>query len=179
MKNEVKSMLGFESPSDFFTTLFGWHYNIINAFVAFVAALTTFITSYIWDSSAAVFTLMSLMLCDWVIGVTLAIRATLILKYGGKLTSERKAELNKRKFSSKKAPRIFVAIPLAFWILSISWNLSKANPLYYPLPGIVYGGFTGTYLMSLWENLTELGFFSKDFLALIKDKFDVTKYFKK
>ncbi len=179
MKNQQTAMLGFNSPSDFLTTLFGWHYNIINAIMAFIAVLTTFITSYIWDSSDAVFTLLSLMLFDWAAGVGLAMRASFILKFNKNLSSESKQKFEKRKFSSKKAPRIFVAIPIAFWLLSVSWNLSKSNPLFYTLPGIVYGGFAGTYVMSLWENLTEMGFFSKDILDVIKDKFNIVKYLKK
>ncbi len=179
MKNGQKAMLGFDSPSDFLVTLFGWHYNLINAITAFAAVLTTFITTYIWDSSSAVFSLLSLMLFDWALGVFLSIRATLLLRYAQVIKGEEYDKLQRRKFSSKKFPRIFVAIVIAFWLLSVSWNLSKSNAIFIPLPGIVYGGFAGTYVMSLWENLTEMGFFSKELLVLVKEKFDITKYFKK
>ena len=179
MKNEIKSMLGYESPHDFFTTLFGLHYNILNTFTAFVAVLTTFITNYIWDSSLAVYSLLSLMIFDWAMGTGLAIRATYILKVNKELSIESKSKLLKRRLSSKRAPRIFVAIIIAFWLLSTAWNLSKSSMLFYPLPGIVYGGFATTYLMSLVENLTEAGFFPKSVISLLQDKLDITKYFKK
>ncbi len=178
MKNTYNATLGFESPTDFFTTLFGWHYNIVNGAAGMIAVLTTFITSYIWDSSSAVYALLSLMLFDWVLGVYLSIRATILLRFTTVEENLRSA-LERRRFSSKKFPRIFVAIPISFWILSTCWNLSKSNIIFYPLPGLAYGGFAGTYLMSLWENLTEMGFFSKDLLVVIKERFNITKYFNK
>ena len=176
MKNSHNATLGFSSPSDLFTTLFGWHYNIINAITGMIAVLTTFITSYIWDSSSAVYALLSLMMFDWVLGVYLSVRATALLRFTT-IDESTRAGLEKRRFSSKKFPRIFVAIPISFLILSTCWQLSKSNMLFYALPGLAYGGFAGTYLMSLWENLTEMGFFSKDVLVMVKEKFDITKYF--
>ncbi len=180
MKNSDNTILGYTSLNDFFTTFFGLKTILLNSFFAFIAWLTAFINHYVWDSSDAVYALFSLMLFDWVLGVSLAIRATFVLsKFREKLTPEKIIEYEKRRFSSSKFPRIFVTIPVAFWLLSVAWNLSKAHTIFIPLPSIVYGGFAGAYVVSLWENLTEMGFFSKEVLILVKEKLDITKYFKK
>lgn len=180
MKNAQKFLLGFNSPSDFLGTIFGAKAFMFNIWLSGVAALTTFITDYVWDSSHAVYALLSLMIFDWVLGVYLSVRATMLLRYcGDQLSEEKKIEYNRRRFSSKKFPRIFVAIIISFWLLSVAWNLSKASLFFVWLPGVIYGGFTGTYVISMWENLTEMGFFSKEILILVKEKLDPTKFFKK
>ena len=55
-------------------------------------------------------------------------------------------------------------------MLSISWNASNFSPLFIWLPGLVYGGLIGTQIVSVYENISELGYLPKGLLYDIKDR---------
>jgi hypothetical protein len=80
MKNDEKAMIGYSSPNDLISTILGIKSWVVNTWLAFIFAFTSFITNYIWDSHEAVYTLVSLMILDWITGVFLAIRASCYLK---------------------------------------------------------------------------------------------------
>ncbi len=180
MKNEEKTMFGYTSIEDLFNTIIGAKSLIINTWFAFIFAFTTFITSYIWDTSESVYTLIALMIGDWVLGVSLSLRAGYLLLYKkGQFSLQEIELLGKRRFSSTRFPRIFVAIPISLFLLSISWHLAMANPLYTFLPAFIYGGLTGTYLVSLIENVSEFGLLPKDVVQLLKEKLNPLNWVKK
>lgn len=179
MKNDEKAMLGFSSPLDFLNTLLGFKHWVINTWLAFICAFTSFVSNYVWDSPDAVYTLIALMLLDCLTGVILAIRAFYYLKFKSeRLTDNEVEKYKKRAFRSTRLPRMFVAIPLSMLMLSVAWWLSKANVIYYFLPGMVYGGLTGTYLISLIENAAEYGLFSQDIVNALKDKLNPLNWIK-
>jgi hypothetical protein len=95
------------------------------------------------------------------------------------LTDEQARQMGFRRFTSTRAPRILVSIVISLFLLSISWHLAKANGLYTFLPAMIYGGVTGTYFVSLIENVAEFGLISKDFVALLKEKLNPVNWFKK
>ena len=141
---------------------------------ALVGSLTTFITSYVWDSAEAVYTLIFLMVFNWGISAYLSIKCSMILKFQKEiLKPKQRIALTKKKFSMLKFVGIMGAIIVAFCLLGVSWNISKANPLFYFLPGFVYGGFATGYLISLGKNLTDAGFFSQTFLDILKEKLKI------
>jgi len=180
LKNEQKALLGYISFDDFLTTFLGLKNTIINIWLIFLLSFTSFITSYIWDSSAAIYTLLILMLGDWVLGVTLAVKASCLLRYQkATIPPDKLQSIINRRFSSSRFPRIFVAMPLALFVLSISWNLAKSNAVYYFLPSVVYGGFSGTYFVSLIENVSEFGLISKDIIIVIKERLNPVNWVKK
>jgi len=120
------------------------------------------------------------MLGDWALGVTLAIKASFLLKYRlNTIPAEKLEAIKKRQFSSTRFPRIFVSMPLALYVLGVSWNLAKSNEIYYFLPSIIYGGFTGTYFVSLIENVSEFGLLSKDLIVVVKEKLNPVNWVKK
>ena len=111
-----KNFLGFTSFQDFITTLIGIKTASINAIFAFIAALTTFITNYIWDDSSAIYTLWALMFADWVTGIY-------------------KSIINK-EFVSYKVGRMPIYFLATSFVISISWWLAKSSLLFYPLPAV-------------------------------------------
>lgn len=160
MKEEATSgFIGFSSPGDFLDSLVGTKSWMINAFAAFIASMTSFITQYIWDDPKAVWTLWSLMFADWMTGII-------------------KGVINKRFVSFKiwRMPLYFVATS---YILHISWYMAKGNGVYTMLPGLVIGGFYSVYFISLLENLGEIGLLPKPIVALLKNKFGLKKLFDK
>jgi hypothetical protein len=190
MKNIDKAMLGFVSPKDFFVTIFGLKSAIVNTWFAFICFFTSLVTNYVWDSPDAIFTLLVLMFADWGTGLFLAIRAKIqydryigegiAAKLFGKIAlTEPEIEYYKRRyFRSTRFPRMIVSMIISLSLLSLSWNLSKANSLYYFAPSFAYGGVTGTYFISLIENSAEWGIISKDVVSLIKDKLNPVNWFK-
>jgi len=158
-KEATSGFIGFTSPGDFFDSLVGTKSWMINSLVAICAGLTSFITHYIWNDPAAVFTLWSLMLADWITGIT-------------------KGIVTKRFVSFKiwRMPLYFVATA---YILHISWNMAKGNIVYTWLPGLVIGGFYSVYFVSLLENLGAIGMLPKPLVRLLKSKFGLKKLFDK
>ncbi len=180
MKNDDKTIFGYTSVSDLVDSILGIKSWAINAWLAFICAFTTFVTSYVWDTPQAIYTLLALMIGDWVLGVSLALRASYLLAFKKKaLTLTQIEKLTKRRFSSTRAPRIFVSIVVSLFLLAISWHLAKSNIIYTFLPAFIYGGITGTYLVSLIENGAEFGLFSKEFVALLKEKLNPVNWGKK
>jgi phage-related holin len=158
-KEASTGFIGFTSPLDFLYSFIGAKTWFINLTVGFCAALTTFISNYIWDDPAAVFTLWSLMIADWVTGIT-------------------KSVVNKRFVSFKiwRMPLYFVATS---YLLHISWGMAKGNILFTLLPGLVIGGFYSVYFISLLENLGEIGVLPKGLVVALKSKFGLEKLINK
>ena len=160
MKKEADTgFIGFSSPLDFIYSLAGIKTWAINASVAIAAALTSFVTNYIWDDPMAVFTLWSLMFTDWATGII-------------------KAIVNKRFVSFKiwRMPLYFIATS---YLLHISWGMAKGNILFTLLPGLIIGGFYSVYFISLLENLGEIGMLPKPLVRLLKAKFGLKKLIEK
>lgn len=160
MKEQATTgFIGFTSPGDFLDSFIGTKTWMFNGSVAIVAGLTSFITQYIWDDPAAVYTLWSLMMADWVTGIT-------------------KGIVTKRFVSFKiwRMPLYFVATA---YILHISWRMAKGNIVYTWLPGLVIGGFYSVYFVSLLENLGAIGMLPKRLVKLLKSKFGLQKLFEK
>lgn len=156
MKKEAEAgFIGFSHPIDFINSLIGTKTWIVNATVALIASLTTFVTNYIWDDPMAVFTLWSLMLTDWITGIA-------------------KSIVNKRFVSFKvwRMPLYFIATS---YLLHISWSMAKGNILFTLLPGLVIGGFYSVYFVSLLENLGDIGLLPRALVSLLKSKFGLKK----
>lgn len=158
MKQEATSgFIGFSSPGDFVNSLIGTKSWFFNSCIAFSAALTSFVTNYIWDDPKAVFTLWSLMLTDWATGIA-------------------KGIVTKRFVSFKiwRMPLYFVATA---YILHISWQMAKGNIVYTWLPGLVIGGFYSVYFVSLLENLGAIGLLPPSLVKALKSRFGLKKLF--
>lgn len=148
------SYLGFDSLSEFFTTVFGLKNSVINLYFAGVAGLTSLITNYIWDDSSAVYFMAFLVASDFISGV-----------YKAK---------KKKVFSSTRFPRAFVSLLIYCLLLAVSWHAAKHSGLFAWLPGAMYGGIISTLILSLIENLQALGFVKFDLLQTIREKLKQT-----
>lgn len=149
--NINKNFLGFESFDDFFGSLFGYKTIFFNAFIAFVAYLSSFITNFIWDSAGAVYTLWFIMCVDWFTGLSYAFKS--------------------KKYESWKNLRMPIYFVCTSLLLSMSWNMSKNSVIYYPLPSLVYGGFLAVYFSSVIENMSKLDWLPQKIAKLIDEKF--------
>lgn len=155
----MKNFFGFFSAKDFLTSLTGAKTYLFNSYAAIFAALTSFITSYIWDSPQAVYTLWILMCGDWITGIYKSFK--------------------NKSFVSYKVYRMPLYFFATSFVLSMSWNLAKHNWVFVPLPGMVYGGFCSVYFFSLLENLGELGYLPKSLVSLLQQRFGLKVLFDK
>lgn len=150
MIQENKLILGFSSLREFFECLVGIKSLVFNGTVALVTMFTSFITHYIWNDVQAVYFMLFLIGIDALTGIW-------------------KAYVYKT-FSSSRLPRIFVISTIYVLMLAISWNAAIYSSLFVWLPGMVYGGLIGTLIVSIYENLAQLGYLPKGLLYDIKDK---------
>ena len=147
--------LGFAGVDDFFASLLGVKNWTINATVALLGAITTFITGYIFNDPTAIWTLWILMGADWATGIV-------------------KGAVNKRFVSYKlwRMPLYYVATS---FVISISWWMSKSSAIFSILPSIVVTGFYSVYFVSMLENLGEIGLLPKTIVNLLKKRFGLKK----
>lgn len=150
MIQENNKILGFDNFGEFFECVLGLKNVFINGLLAFIATMTTFITNYIWDDAKAVYFLVFIIILDAITGIWKSIYY--------------------KTFRSSKLPRIFVVSVIYVVMLSVSWHSANFSTLFIWLPGAVYGGLLGTQLISVYENLSELGYLPKGIFYDIIEK---------
>lgn len=159
MKEEATAgFLGFESPLDFLSSLFGIKNALINGVIAMIAGIASFTSTYIWDDVTAVYTLWALMAADWITGIAKGVYT--------------------KRFVSYKIWRMPIYFVATSFVLSISWWMSKGNLVFSLLPGLVIGGFYSVYFISMLENLGELNLLPKTLVKLLKNRFGLKALFR-
>lgn len=156
---QPKHFLGFYSLTDFAESMIRLKDWSFTSTVALIGVLTTFITGYMWDEPAAVWTLWVLLGADWVTGIWKSAR--------------------KKEFVSYKLFRMPLFFLATSMILALSWWMAKASFIFVPLPAMVLCGFYSVYFISLLENLGELGLLPKTLVALLSKKFGLKILFDK
>lgn len=149
------SFLGYDSLTDFIESILGVKHYVVNLWLSFVAIISTFITGYIYNDAAAVYFLIFLCAIDFSTGVWKAMKS--------------------KTFKSTRFPRAFVSMLIYCLMLSISWKASTFSTFFIWLPSTIYGGLTGTLIISIFENLSALGFINLEFLNTLKDKLNIFK----
>ena len=150
-------MLGYANSHDLLSSIFGFKLAAINFVVAITAAITTFITDYIWDDAKAIYILLMLITVDAATGIFKAVKS--------------------KTFSSAKLPRILVIMVVYTTMLGIAWNVSKISPFYAFLPAVLYGGFISTLIVSIFENLHQLKWIPDNIYNLVKNKLELLQAF--
>lgn len=143
-------MLGYDSFQDFFSTLVGNASGKLLLTISFIAGLSGFITDYIYSDAKAIYFLLAILGIDVVTGVLNS------LKQG--------------TFCSRRLPRILGVTLSYILVLSIGWNAAKHVPELAFVPGAIYGVMVTTVIVSILENLNELGLIGKGILNIFKSK---------
>jgi hypothetical protein len=154
------NVFGFTSVEDFMESFLRLKQWTFNATGALMATMGTFITGYMWDSEAAVWTLWALMGADWMTGIGKSIK--------------------NGEFVSYKIFRMPIYYVATSFIISITWWMGKANLIFVPLPAIAMGGFYAVYFSSLLENMAELELLPPKMIKLLERfgmKVIINKYF--
>lgn len=153
MVKDNNLMLGYSCGGDLCDSAFGLNHYMTNLILASIGAITSFITSYIYDDAQAIYVLISMILFDSITGIMKAIK--------------------RKTFSSARLPRILVIMIIYVSLLSIGWNLAKINDLFVWVPGCLYFGFITTLTVSIIENLHELRIISDSVYGYIQNKMSI------
>lgn len=156
---EQTTFFGFSSIGDYLGSLFGVKYAYVNTIGATLVALTSFITGWIYDEPASVYTLWVLMFADWGTGIYKAIKT--------------------KTFTSSRLFRMPLYFISTTFLLAISWHIGKAQYIFEIIPSFVLGGFYSVYLISLIENLGELNLLPKRMVSALKNRFGFKSFLDK
>jgi phage-related holin len=148
---EKQTFFGFYSVGDFLTSLFGLTHPFINALSGLVLVLTSFITGWIYEEPASVYTLWALMFADWGTGIYKSFKL--------------------KTFTSSRLFRMPLYFVSTTFVLAISWHIGQAQYIFQVVPSFVLGGFYSVYLISLIENLGELNLLPKRLVSALKNRF--------
>ena len=154
-----KGFFGFCSFNEVWQTIINLKIFTSHFWLTIITFLSTFITTYIWESTHAYYTLIFLLMVDFITGVAKGIKF--------------------KCFSSRKFSRIVVILIAYTSLLSIAFNLAKASVVYFFLPNLIFTLLTSTALISIVENLGELGILKKDLIDFIKSKVSLKNLLKK
>ena len=165
-------LFGFESLGDFLTTTFGLKSFLVNAWVAFLAIANSLFTSYVYDTSEAVWLVVALFVSDVVTGIYKSYIKNSEVSEGSRLS------IFIKSIRSNKLFRGFVVLFFHILLLGLAWNMGKNSSLFSFLPGLIYGGILGTQFVSIIENLFEGKVIKGKFYTLIKDKIDLSQILK-
>jgi hypothetical protein len=153
MKNN-NLIMGFDTINDFFISAFGIKSLKFNLCMALLTGISTFFTNWIYDAPALYF-MFCLLGLDTLTGVYRAIK--------------------KRNFSSAKLPRCLVLLITYVVMLCISTQAAKYSVYFTSVSGIVYGGIIATLLVSVFENLYQVGLIKKNLYDLVIDRIKIKK----
>lgn len=146
----MHKILGFESLYDLWTTLFQLKDKLLFAFAVTFGSVT--FTDYFWNDPRQIIFLWIMLLLDLATGITYAVKI--------------------RSFTSRRLPR-WAGIAFSYSLmLFVSYNMSKVIPVFFWLPGSLYGLFIPVLFKSLSENLSKLGWINLTLLDKINRKID-------
>ena len=143
----VSPAVGFVDGNDFFTTLLGTASFKLVGLMALIGGGISAISGYVYADKSAVYSLAALLLCDAITGVANA--------------------LYHKTFTSQRLPRVLGVAVSYFLLLAMSTQAARFNEALTFLPGALYLGFTGVLIVSLIENLGELGLLPKSLVKKI------------
>src|ERR1017187_3960528 len=156
--------LGFDSVSDWFTSITGFKNNILAPF-SFItgATIAAFIQNNIWASPEQVYFLAILVAIDLFTGIWKSIKFN---------------DDPIKKFRSRKISRTVGKLITYSLVLYVAFNLDKnMHAPFFWMPYSCLGVFYATESWSIIENLSELGYLNHELVAFLKDKLNIFNYF--
>lgn len=153
-------IFGFNSTEDLFSTLLGLKHWLGVGLISFIGAISSFLTSYIYDDLRAIGVLVALLSFDVITGIVKS-----YTKRGGKGWKEFVLSIK-----SNRLMRGFLILTLQICLLAICWNVGLVFPILSFLAGLVYFGLASTQIISISENLYEAKIIKFNLPGQIKDK---------
>ena len=130
---------------------------------------------WIFVSTGGIYFLMALYVIDFLTGFGKAVYFSLQIRKHKKLGLPIPNELEEKKLVSKKFPRFLITMFCSIILLALLQLAGVYSLVFIPLYSIFYAVFTGQQLISIAENLSEVGVVSMGILSKLKKKItDIT-----
>lgn len=151
-------MFGYNSFSEFITTLFrNVNSEFLLKYIVPIILGIDLLLSFVFDSVGGIWFLVLLYVIDFITGVFKSIKNSFKIRNYKKMNIEVPDFLEDKKLKSKKFPRFLMTMFAALLILGILSIAGKFSIVYAPLFSIFYAVFLGQQIISITENLYELG----------------------
>ena len=130
---------------------------------------------WIFVSTGGIYFLMVLYVIDFLTGCGKAVYFSLQIRKHKKLGLPIPNEWEDKKLVSKKFPRFLITMFCSILLLALLQLAGVYSLVFIPLYSIFYAVFTGQQLISIAENLSEVGVVSMGILSKLKKKItDIT-----
>ena len=162
LKPFILTDLGFENMQDWTEACMGAKFKVLSliSFLSF-ASISGFIERNMWQDPQEIYFLITLIGIDLFTGVWKSIK-------NGKTDPTKK--FRSRRISRTVGKSITYAI-----MLYMAFNMDKSmHAAFFWMPYGFLGMFYATEAWSIIENLSELGFLSKDMIKVLKEKLSIT-----
>jgi phage-related holin len=147
------NMFGYESLTDFGTSLIKSKAILLAVFPAFGMLIHSFITGYVYSSAEPIYIMWILLLLDWVSGIAKAMYF--------------------KEFVSSKLLRTPIKILVYSAVMGIAWQMGQHLSVFTYLPIILLSLFYADSFFSLLENFGELKLIPKPIIYVLKEKFGI------
>ncbi len=131
--------------------------------------------TWIFVSTGGIYFLMALYVIDFLTGIGKAIYFSLKIRKHKKEGKPIPQAWEDQKLVSKKFPRVLITLFCSILLLALLQLAGTYSLVFVPLYSIFYAVFTGQQLISIAENLSEVGVVSMGILTKLKQKItDIT-----
>ena len=147
-------MYGFSSLSDFINTLFLKYFSpkLVGILIAIIAIIRLFFQNF-FHNEHAIYFLIVLYVIDFLTGIFKSIKNKTLV--------------------SKKVPRVILTLFGALLILSITFFASQFSIIFEPVGMVFYSVFLAQQILSIGENLHQVGAINIEIWIAIKEKFNI------
>ena len=147
---------------------------VVKYLVPFFILIDSFF-KWVFVSSAGIYFLMILYCIDFLTGIGKAAYFSLKIRKYKKDNIDIPKDWEEKKLVSKKFPRFLITMLCAVLLLALLQFAGLYSVVFIPLYSIFYAVFTGQQLISITENLNEVGLVSMNILSKLRQKItDIT-----
>ncbi|WP_339755160.1 phage holin family protein [Algoriphagus aquimarinus] len=164
-------MYGFKNLTELSNCLFKSVDTVLIAkyLIPFFLIVDSFFT-WLFVSTGGIYFLMILFVIDFLTGIAKATYYSLKIKKLKQQGLETPIEFEDRKLVSKKFPRFLITMLCSVMLLALLQFAGVYSLVFIPLYSIFYAVFVGQNLISITENLSEVGVVSAKIVSKLKQK---------
>lgn len=171
-------LFGYDNFDDFLHSMFkGVHNDFVLKWVLPIFTGIHFLFTQVFDSEEGMYFLITLYCIDFITGfgksVKYSLKVNKLLKKGEEIPNE----IYHKRLVSKRFPRFLITMSAALLLLGILSFAAKFSVVYIAIFPIFYSIFLGQQIISITENLNEMGLIPSKVYNKLKKH--ITDYFDK
>jgi len=168
-------LFGYQTIEEFLHTLFkGVHSEFVLKWLLPILTGTHFVFAQVFDSTAGLYFLISLYCIDFITGFGKSVKYSIKVSKLKKIGEDVPEEIYHKRLVSKRFPRFLITMSAALLLLGILSFAAKFSVVYIAIFPIFYSIFLGQQIISITENLSEMGAIPSKFYNKLKSK--ITNY---